>query len=128
MSLTVKGKMITGIYDTAVGDAGGKYDLVGLADTDQGASQSVGFVVVWNNTTSGSSDSVTSWSGQYQVINGVETIVTTWLLTEETDPSEDWHSTLVNKDVFTRVPLTEEKIKENLDKGAKASFPKSLKK
>lgn len=123
MTLTVNGNSVTGTYQTAVGDASGTYDLVGRTDTDNDASQAVGFVVAWQNQY-GSSDSVTSWSGQYQIIEGVDTIVTTWLLTQETDTNDDWASTLVNKDIFTKTSPNEEKVQELIKKGVKASHPK----
>ncbi len=123
MTLSVSGNNITGTYQTAVGDASGLYDLVGRTDTDNDASQAIGFVVVWQNQ-HGSSDSVTTWSGQYQVIDGVDTIVTTWLLTKETESDDDWRSTVINKDIFTKTPPTEEKVKELKSKGIKASHPK----
>ncbi len=122
MTLVISGNSITGTYQTAVGNASGLYDLVGQTDTDNDSSQAIGFVVVWQNQY-GSSDSVTAWSGQYQVVNGVDTIVTTWLLTQETDPSEDWSSTLINKDVFTKTPPTAEEIKQRRAKGIKSSHP-----
>lgn len=123
MTLTVNGNSITGTYQTTVGDASGIYDLVGRTDTDNDTSQAIGFVVVWQNQY-GSSDSVTTWSGQYQIINGVDTIVTTWLLTQETDPDDDWASTMVNKDLFTRVAPIEEEIQQQIKKGVKPSHPK----
>jgi hypothetical protein len=96
---------ITGTYQTKVGDASGIYQLVGGIDDDgdpNSAGQAVGWVVVWNNEAHGSSHSVTSWSGQYQEIEGEEEIVTLWLLTGETPPGADWSATRVNQDVFTR--------------------------
>ena len=122
MTLATNGKNITGMYQTAVGNASGQYDLVGQIDTNVGSSTAIGFVVMWNNA-SGSSDCVTVWSGQCQVINGEDIIVTTWLLTGETDPSDDWASTLINKDVFTRAQPAAEVIKKNLAKGVKHSHP-----
>ena len=122
MTLVVNGNSITGTYQTAVGDASGTYDLVGRTDTDNDASQAVGFVVVWQNQ-SGSSDSVTTWSGQYQNINGIDTIVTTWLLTQETNPNDDWASTIINKDIFTKTAPIEEEIQRQLKRGVKASHP-----
>ena len=123
MTLTVNGNSITGTYQTAVGDASGTYDLVGRTDTDNDESQCVGFVVAWQNQY-GSSDSATAWSGQYQIIDGVDTIVTTWLLTQETNPDDDWASTIINKDLFTKSLPGEEKIKGLLKKGVKSSHPK----
>lgn len=123
MNLKVKGSSIAGTYETAVGDANGTYDLIGQTDVNNYSSKAVGFVVVWHNQDD-HSDSVTSWSGQYQIIDGVDTIVTTWLLTQETDPDDDWSSTFVNKDIFTRTPPSPEEIEQRLKKGAKHSFPK----
>lgn len=122
MTLTVNGNSVTGTYQTAVGNASGIYDLVGRTDTDNDSSQAIGFVVAWQNSY-GSSDSVTAWSGQYQIIDGVDTIVTTWLLTKETDSNEDWKSTIINKDIFTRTAPSEEKIQEFIKKGVKPSHP-----
>ena len=124
MTLRVNGKSITGTYHTAVGDASGIYDLVGQTDTDNDSSQAIGFVVAWQNEY-GSSDSVTTWSGQYQIIDGVDTIVTTWLLTQETDPDDDWASTLINKDTFTRTAPGDEEIQQKIKKGVKPSHPRS---
>ena len=122
MTLTVNGNSVTGTYQTAVGEVSKTYDLVGRTDTHNDASQAVGFVVAWQNSY-GSSDSVTAWCGQYQIIDGVDTIFTTWLLTQETDPNHDWASTLVNKDIFTRTAPNDEKIHEFIKKGVKPSHP-----
>lgn len=123
VTLTVNGKAITGTYVTAVGDAEGEYDLVGQVDTDNDESQAVGWVVVWNNE-NGSADSVTAWSGQYQITDdGEEIISTTWLLTGETELDEDWASTLVGKDIFIRTQPAAEKVKTRLKRGTKQSSP-----
>ncbi|WP_340067088.1 avidin/streptavidin family protein [Ascidiimonas aurantiaca] len=123
MTLTTNGNSITGTYQTAVGDASGTYNLVGRTDAQSGGSQAVGFVVVWQNDY-GNSKSVTTWSGQYQSIDGEEIIVTTWLLTQETEVSSDWKSTLVNKDVFTRHIPDQEQIQERIRKGVQPSHGK----
>lgn len=123
MVLQVMGKRISGTYHTKVGDASGDYELVGQMDTDNDESTAIGWVVIWNNQY-GSSDSVTAWSGQVQEFNGVESIVTTWLLTAETDEGDDWHSTLIGKDIFTRLEPSQEKVTANAMKGIKPSSPK----
>ncbi|WP_449399363.1 avidin/streptavidin family protein [Chryseobacterium wanjuense] len=123
MTITVNGNSIIGTYQTSVGDATGIYDLVGLTDTDNDTSQAIGWIVVWQNS-HGSSDSVTSWNGQLQEIDGIPTIVTTWLLTEETDPNDNWRSTLVGKDIFTPMERTDMQIQESIKNGVKASSPK----
>ena len=104
MELTVKGNCVSGTYITAVGEAQGRYPIVGAIDSEpQKESQALGLVVVWANE-QGSSHSVTTWSGQFEVIDGQEILRTTWLLTRETAPNLDWQSTLVGTDIFTRHP------------------------
>lgn len=71
---------------------------------------------------------MTTWCGQAQLISGIETIVMAWLLTSETDAYDDWHSTFINKDIFTRSPIEKSKIQENFSKGFKEAFPKAVKK
>jgi avidin family protein len=113
MTLYVEGPSITGTYQTGVGDASGLYQLVGSIDVagdPEGNGQAIAWVVVWNNTLKGSTHSITAWSGQYQLINGVEEIVTLWLLTTETPANSDWASTQVNQDIFTRNPPTPQQI------------------
>ena len=101
MRLEADGASIVGLYKTGVGNAKGEYHLYGAMVPPGTAGQAAGFVVAWVNQY-GSSESVTSWSGQYQVINGHEEIVAMWLLTAEKLPSDDWKSTLVGRDTFTR--------------------------
>ena len=114
----IKGNLLSGKYQTAVGDASGIYLLTGQLNASQEVSQALGFVVVWQNEHK-DSNSVTSWSGQAQEIDGEDVITTTWLLTSETEADEDWQSTLIGKDVFKREP---QKLK-NIKKAAKP-FPK----
>lgn len=104
------GGFIKGPYETAVGDAQGVYSLTGWVDPDVGptGSTAIAFTVLWNNQ-SGNSHSVTGWSGQYQVVNGTECILTHWLLTSETDPSDSWQSTLIGSDTFLRQPPSAER-------------------
>ncbi len=125
MTIQTNGNTITGTYRTGTGSAYGTFNLVGLTDTDNDASQAVGWIVVWQNQYT-SLDSVTAWSGQYQVINGVPTIVTTWLLTQETNPQNDWHSTLVGQDTFTPRQPSQEQIEESIKRGAKSSLPSKI--
>jgi hypothetical protein len=123
MDLQVNNGAISGTYQTKVGDAHGIYELVGQVDTDNDESTAIGWVIVWNNKY-GSSDSVTAWSGQFQCIDSKDTIITTWLLTGETIPTNDWRSTFIGKDIFTRNPPTETEIVKNYNRGVKNSFPK----
>jgi hypothetical protein len=113
MTLYMNGPSITGTYQTRVGDASGIYQLVGSIDLDGDPDingQAIAWVVAWNNAAKGSSHSITAWSGQYQLIDSVEEIVTLWLLTTEMPSNSDWASTQVNQDIFTRTPPTAQQI------------------
>ena len=101
MVLKVAGADVTGEYHTEVGNADGIYPLAGRTEVGGGLPQNVGWVVSWQNDKRWT-PSVTSWSGQLHDVDGEETIVTTWLLTRETKPKDDWQSTLVGQDVFRR--------------------------
>jgi avidin family protein len=114
--------IFTGLYESAVGAAKGFYKVVGKYDTDLDQSFAIGWVVIWNNE-NGSSDAVTSWSGQIQVIEGKETIGTTWLLCQETAGDNNWRSTKIGKDVFTRLKPEPEEIIVSINKGALMSNP-----
>jgi hypothetical protein len=111
LTIAINGNTLTGNYMTAVGSANGTYALVGSFDaagipTQTG--QTVGWTVLWSNA-SGNSHSVTTWSGQYQIVAGIEEINTLWLLTQALPAQADWAATLINKDVFTRYrPSTEQ--------------------
>jgi hypothetical protein len=110
MVLSVKGADITGHYHTEVGDATGIYELRGRVDTKGGRSRAIGFVVSWENE-HGRSESVTTWSGEVETNDqGEDRIFTTWLLTKETDPANNWKSTLVRQDVFSRTPPDPAKV------------------
>jgi hypothetical protein len=98
---------IAGHYQTAVGGTQGVFRLIGLVDTLAfEGNRSFGFVVSWNNEYV-NDHSMTAWSGQYQVEGGDEMLTTTWLLTRETAPEDNWMSTLVGSDVFRRTPPTQ---------------------
>lgn len=111
MNLTIAADgTVSGSYQTAVGDASGIYPLAGRTEVDvTNNDQNIGFVVSWWNS-SGNSHSVTAWSGQVQEVDGQQVMRTTWLLTSETQPENDWQSTLVNVDVFTRVQPSQETV------------------
>jgi len=111
VTIQIAGNQITGTYQTAVGDATGQYPIVGSFDSNPAPSgPSVGWVVAWANQ-SGSSNSVTTWCGQLQSINGSEVLTAMWLLTGETAPNSDWQSTIVGKDVFTRIKPNQEQVR-----------------
>lgn len=114
---------LTGTYTSAVGQAQSQYPLVGRFNPSASL-PALGWVVQWVNQYK-QVNSVTSWSGQFQMLNNVPTILTTWLLTEQTDPKDDWQSTLVGQDVFTPNPPSAEDIKKKL-KQKRHSFPTKL--
>jgi len=90
MALNISASALSGSYQSAVGNANGVYALTGGLDTlPNSGGQALGFVVAWVNQYYGSSNSVTTWSGQYQVIGGIEQINTLWLLTCETQPVDN---------------------------------------
>lgn len=123
MVLEVSGSSVWGTYYSAVGNSAKRYELVGRIDTQPApAGQALGWAVAWVNS-SGNSHSATSWSGQYQIVDGIEEIVALWLLTYETPPDQDWASTLVGKDVFTRYQPTPEQI-EHARRRSMASHPR----
>jgi hypothetical protein len=109
MVIRVHGTTITGKYQTAVGDADGVYELVGRVSVPDDSNRTLAFVVTWQNEKR-KTDSVTAWSGEARELGGTQLITTTWLLTIETVPADDWKSTLVGKDLFTRTAPTAENI------------------
>jgi len=114
-----EGSVVTGTYQSRVGDAGGIYFLCGVSDEGTGdTTPNIGFTVSWVNPTYGNSNSVTSWSGQLQVIGGEEVITTFWLLTRETDPVNNWKSTIIGQDVFRRTPPTEAQVIARTSQGS----------
>lgn len=110
LQISQSDSVISGTYHTAVGDAQGIYVLSGLINIDPApGGQAVGWTVVWTNDF-GTSHSVTTWSGQYQVVQGEEQILTFWLLTSEQLPNNDWQATNIGQDTFTRTQPAQEHI------------------
>jgi len=101
MEIKFSNGIITGTYETKVGDAQGLYKLAGLYDNKSDNEIALGWVVVWLNDGK-NSKCATSWSGElrYTPEEG-PVIFTTWLLTAETNHDNDWKSTLVGRDKFT---------------------------
>jgi hypothetical protein len=99
------GAQISGSYFSAVGHAAYEYQLSGRVNTGKplpGSGIALGWAVAWVNAYQ-SSPSGTSWAGQYQIMpDGTEQITTLWLLVTETTPGDDWASTNVGQDIFTR--------------------------
>lgn len=114
---------LTGMYETAVGDAKYFYQLTGRYDCSSDG-RSLGWIVTWNNSY-GSSQSTTGWSGQYQIdpVTSAPQILTTWLLTAQTKPGDDWNSTHVGFDTFTR-ELPRAEVIEKAKRCGQVSHPK----
>lgn len=109
---------LTGVYNSAVGDAKSDYVLVGRYDSKQ-SPPTIGWVVQWVNQYK-SVNSVTSWSGQIMIVKGVPTIMTTWLLTSQTNPQDEWESTLIDQDMFTPIKPSDEDIQEAVKRKARS--------
>lgn len=107
-------RAISGEYRTAVGHGKTRdYPLTGRCDDAKAKNQTVGWVVVFDPPDPPDPGkpprlpSLTVWSGQWHEVTDstgkvVEFITATWILTEQTDPAEEWDSTMVNKDIFFR--------------------------
>jgi hypothetical protein len=95
---------LTGLYNSAVGNATYNYVLAGRYDLSppSGGGVSLGWAVMWRNEFR-TAYSTTTWSGQY-FVDGGERILTQWLLTASTTPSSVWESTNIGHDEFTRYP------------------------
>ena len=91
--------IFTGQYNSAVGEAEKFYSLVGRYDTASD-SPTLGWTVSYQNQYE-NAHSTCTWSGQHQCVSGTPTLLTTWLLTSQTEPSDNWKSTDVGFDVFT---------------------------
>ena len=105
----IKDSTFRGKYHTKVGDAEGQYELVGRVSVPSDDNRTVAFVVAWQNGKK-DTDAITAWSGEVREVQGVQYMTTTWLLTIETAPKDDWASTKVGKDFFTRTPQHPEKF------------------
>jgi hypothetical protein len=95
---------LTGLYNSAVGNATDYYALTGRYDMSppSGGGVSLGWTVTYRNDFL-NAHSTATWSGQY-FVGGVETILTQWLLTTSTTPNSVWRSTNIGHDEFTRYP------------------------
>jgi Avidin family len=94
---------LCGTYKSAVGNAEDFYILAGRFDAcppSDGRGDSVGWAVTFRNDKR-NAHSTTTWSGQY-FDDGVERILTHWILTSSTTPNSVWNSTNVGHDTFTR--------------------------
>ncbi len=109
MQLKVQGNEIRGWYASAVGEAAGRYDLIGYLD-QKDDTPTVGWVVFWGNEQK-YSPAVTTWCGRAQLIDGTEQIDTAWLLRRSRKDREAWESTMLGKDLFRRIKATAEEVR-----------------
>ena len=87
---------LIGRYMSAKGEAAGYYTMFGRFDP---TGATLGWTVAWQNANL-STKSTTTWCGTHKK----DIITTTWLLTRETLPGEEWNSTAVGFDNFARGP------------------------
>ncbi|XP_019853889.1 PREDICTED: uncharacterized protein LOC109583130 [Amphimedon queenslandica] len=94
---------MNGIYNSKVGDAYEYYWFYGMYDTDgDETAGTLGWTVQWDNTSNGNSQSNTAWSGQRYEISGTYYIYSTWILVSQTSSDDNWESTLVGQDKFSK--------------------------
>lgn len=101
--------VFSGIYKSHTG-ATGVYNLTGITDIRPDPnvnSQTVAFAISWRNIGPGGEDESSNWvsafSGQLQIVDGNQLkMTTTYLLQKDTNPSDNWGSTIVDKATFTR--------------------------
>ena len=101
--------MFVGIYKSHTG-ATGVYNLTGMTDIKPDPkvnSQTVAFAISWRNIGPGGEDESSNWvsafSGQVQIADENQLkMTTTYLLQKDTNPSDNWGSTIVDKATFTR--------------------------
>ena len=88
-----------GTYCSTVGQAEKEYLAVGRFDRTQVGT--IGWTVAWQNKHL-TTHSLTTWSGQFQFSEKLFelSILTTWLLTTQTEPEKDWNSTHIGTDTF----------------------------
>ncbi|MBN2082402.1 hypothetical protein JW859_09375 [bacterium] len=123
LHIETDGDMIYGTYATRGEGGYGDYKVTGRMNNDPSRNGlAVGFIVVWHNNYI-NRQCVTSWSGQYQNINGFEEMPMSWVLTQVTDDADNWHSQMIGYDVFLREPPTPEEIAARSRRGP-ASHPR----
>lgn len=77
--------------------------LVGKTSTN-GVNDTFGMTVVWRG-----GSSVTSWTGQFHICGGEETLMTTWILASQVETcKENWEAYRIGQDLFKRQPFCHE--------------------
>lgn len=97
--------VLSGTYASSTG-ATGVYRLIGITDKSPDPnvnSQTISFSVSWRSISGPNDDTqywVSAFAGQYQIINNVPTITTSYLLQHNTNPADNWGSTIIDKSTF----------------------------
>jgi len=131
-------RAFSGTYQTAVGDATSRtYPLTGRSDdTAVARNKTIGWVVAFDPPDPPPPGkppyppSLTTWSGRWHEVTDdqsgrvVEFITTTWILTRQSDPADEWDSTMVNKDYFFRDKPTPEELEKARIYGRAARYIK----
>ena len=115
--LEINGASVSGSYFRDSEAESTAYHINGALDpfpSENG--RAIGFVVTWVNRFE-NANSVTAWSGQYEMIDGQEYIFTQWLLTQAPVDGENWSSPLSSQATFTREQPMPEVIARRLKRG-----------
>jgi hypothetical protein len=99
-----------------------RHPAAGLISVPSDENRTIAWVVAWQNDRK-PVDAVTAWSGEVREVKGEHYITTTWLMTGETIPDNDWKSTTIGKDLFTRTRQSEEQVR--LTRALRVTGPKS---
>jgi len=123
VTATEDGELV-GSYESAVGNAENRYVVTGRYDSEpatDGSGTALGWTVAWRNDYR-NAHSATTWSGQY--FGGTnERITTQWLLTSGTATADEWQSTLVGHDVFTKTKPSTAAIDAAREAGVNSGDP-----
>ncbi|ARE77667.1 MULTISPECIES: streptavidin [unclassified Streptomyces] len=113
-----------GTYESAVGNAEKRYVMTGRYDSapaTDGSGTAVGWTVAYRNAYR-NAHSVATWSGQY-IGGSQERIVTQWLLSYGTTAADQWKSTVVGHDEFSRVKPSAADIEKARQLGIASANP-----
>ena len=105
-----------GSYCSTVGEATKEYPMNGRCLID---GSTLAWSVAWKNQYL-NANSCTAWSGQMQYdTSNNPVIITTWLLTQRTNPQDDWQSTNVGMDTFKPQAYTKQELDHHAAIGLK---------
>jgi len=103
----IEGHTFKGTYSSTTG-ATGKYNVVGIFDPSPVAGKgfTIAFSISWKNIESEEEDMGSHWvsgfTGEIREIDGLMTIITTYILTKNTILKNSWNDTVINKATFKR--------------------------